>query len=116
MWNNAEANLGLGDIQNRSLVSFSRDSGCLNANNLPPSQQPDLLQSPRQVRRHDTPNSSYKCLFNEDLMTICTNYCYVEWIVCSPDVISYQALVTKSVGVDIMVAIGLQNILAVRTW
>ena len=34
LWNNAEANLGLDVIQNRSLVSFSRDSGCLNANNL----------------------------------------------------------------------------------
>ena len=83
VWNNAEANLGLGDIQNRSLVSFSRDSGCLNANNLPPSHQPDLLQSPRQVRRHDTPNREsfpqlrfcYEWLFIEieDLMIICTN-------------------------------------------
>ena len=100
VWNNAEASLGLDDIQNRSLVSFSRDFGCVNANNLPllislisfnlPDKSEDMTRPAEALPRLNSDPATNAYLFViEDLMTICTNNCYSESSVCSPDVISY---------------------------
>ena len=84
LWNNAEANLGLDDIQDRSLVSFSRDSGCLNANNLSllislisfnlPDKSEDTTHPAESLPRLNSDPATNAYLFViEDLMTICTS-------------------------------------------
>ena len=90
-----------------SLISF----------NLPDKSEDTTHPAESLPRLNSDPATNAYLFVIKDLMTICTSTAIQSPVfVASPDVISYSTPVTKSVGVDIMAAIGLQNILAVGTW